>query len=318
MTWQWAPPGSAATPERSLAFRAMGGPGRITFEAGGDPAAQEAAAARAVAEVERIEFKFSRYRSDSLLSELNATAGSGRRLQLDDETSDLLDFAARVHAASVGRFDITTGVLRRAWNFTRAELPDPQELQRLLAGVGWHRVRWERPWIELPERGLELDLGGICKEYAVDRAAVLLQAAGAGAALVNLAGDLRAVGRRADGRPWRIGITHPRRPGAVLAEVALIEGALATSGDYERSFELEGRRYCHLLDACTGWPVEHWQTASVLAPACSAAGMLATVAMLSAERAPALLQAEAVEHLLVDGAGVVQATPAFEVLAPGG
>jgi thiamine biosynthesis lipoprotein len=299
--------------DHRVAFQAMGGPGRITFEPAGPAAtrAQDAAAARAQAELQRIEAKYSRYRADSLLSRLNAGAGQGQPVRVDDETADLLDAAARLHLASDGRFDISTGALRRVWNFREPALPSAAALQAALARVGWQRVRWQRPWLQLTVPGLELDFGGLCKEYAVDRAATLLEAAGVGAAIVNLAGDLRAVGRRADGRPWRLGIVHPRRPGEALAELSLFSGALATSGDYERGFDWQGRRYSHLLDARSGWPVADWQAASVLAPLCSAAGMLATVAMLSGPEAPALLQGEAVEHLLVDAQGGVRATPAF-------
>ena len=308
-----APSASAAPADRRLAFEVMGGPARFTFEAG-PPAlqrAQDEAAARAQVELRRIEAKYSRYRPGSVLSRLNASAGQGRPVAVDDETADLLDAAQRLHTASGGRFDISTGALRRVWNFGQPGVPSAEALGQAMACVGWHRLNWRRPWLELGPPGLELDLGGLCKEYAVDRAATLLEAASVGAAIVNLAGDLRAIGRRADGQPWRLGIAHPRRPGALLAELSLHSGALATSGDYERGFEWQGRRYSHLLDARTGWPVADWQAVSVLAPVCSAAGMLATVAMLSGPEAPALLQGEGVEHLLVDAQGSVQATAAF-------
>lgn len=302
-----APPASAAHPEPATltgdtvhAFQAMGGPCRFTLEGGATAAFTATAAAEA--EVRRIEAKYSRYRADSVVSQLNAAAG-GDAIEVDDETADLLDFAAEAWHASEGRFDITTGVLRRAWDFRVPRLPAPEAVQALLADVGWGRVEWQRPWLRLPRAGMEIDFGGLGKEYAADRAAVVLQQHGVRAALVNLGGDLRVLGPRADGRPWQLGVAHPRRPGTLVAAVALHAGALATSGDYERFIEVEGRRWCHLLDPRTGWPVQHWQSVSVVAPACLAAGALASVAMLSGSAAPALLEAEGAAWFAVDAAG---------------
>ena len=108
--------------------------------------------------------------------------------------------------------------------------------------------------------------------------------------LVNLGGDVRAIGTQVDGAPWRVGIQHPRgAPGKVIAYVDLADGAVATSGDYERYFEVDGHRYCHLLDARTGWPTGHWQSATVVAPLAILAGSYATIAMLLAADAPAFL-----------------------------
>jgi thiamine biosynthesis lipoprotein len=149
---------------------------------------------------------------------------------------------------------------------------------------------------------MELDLGGIGKEYAADRAAAILASHGIAHALVNLGGDVRALGGQPGGRPWRIGIAHPRAEGRVIGEVELVDGAVATSGDYQRYFEVDGRRYAHVLDARTGWPVGFWQSASVVAPVCTVAGSLSTFAMLRADAA-AFLDAQGVRYLLVDEKG---------------
>lgn len=298
-----APPASAAAPtDRRHDFHALGGPCRITLEEAAPPGALEAA----VEEVRRIEAKYSRYRPESFLSRLNAGAGSAPPVAVDEETAGLLDFAAQAHAASGGLFDITTGVLRRAWDFRVPRLPADDELARWRACVGWGRVYWQRPLLRLSMPGMELDFGGIGKEYAADRAAAVLATHGVQAALVNLGGDIRALGPRRDGQPWRLGIVHPRQPGAMLAELSLHAGALATSGDYERYIEVDGRRYCHVLHPHTGRPVAHWQSVSVVAPACLAAGTAATVAMLLGEQAPAFLETEGLRFLLVDSEGRVQ------------
>jgi FAD:protein FMN transferase len=298
----WVPPASAAPPPELIhCFHALGGPCRITLE---DPPTAGALQA-AEAEVRRIEAKYSRYRADSVLSRLNACAGSGQAQQVDSETAELLDFAASAHAASGGLFDITTGVLRKAWDFSQPRLPEPAALQALLALVGWPQVQWARPWLLLPRAGMELDLGGIGKEYAADRAAAVLAQAGVEAGLVNLGGDIRALGPRRDGQAWRLGVAHPRQAGAVVAELELASGALATSGDYERYFELDGRRYCHLLDPRTGWPVAHWQSVSVVAPACVAAGAVASIAMLMGAQALDFLDREATAWLAIAADGQV-------------
>jgi thiamine biosynthesis lipoprotein len=109
-----------------------------------------------------------------------------------------------------------------------------------------------------------------------------------------------------DGSPWRLGIAHPRREGEVIGGLELHHGALATSGDYERYFDAGGKRYCHILDPRTGWPVQHWQSISVLAPACLAAGAITTVAMIKGADAPAFLKSQGVAWVAVDAQGAVQ------------
>jgi thiamine biosynthesis lipoprotein len=131
---------------------------------------------------------------------------------------------------------------------------------------------------------MELDFGGLVKEYAADRVALMLFNAGAKSSLINLSGDLMATGPKPNGKPWRIGIKHPKHPNQLLATFNLGFGGLASSGDYERSFVLNSVRYGHLLDAKTGWPVQHWQTVSVAANSCLTAGTHSSCAMLLEER----------------------------------
>ena len=277
-------------------------------------------AQRAIAEVRRIETTYSRYRADSVVSRINAAAGSGRPVEVDAETLHLLGFAGQLHAASAGLFDLTSGVLRRVWDFKAGRLPDAAALARLLPLVGWGQVQVQvqqhragtpaqAGTVLLPRAGMELDFGGIGKEYAADRAASLLQQLGLRAGLVNLGGDIRLLGPRPCGTPWALGIAHPRQPGTVLATLALQDGALATSGDYERFFVSGGQRHCHLLNPFTGQSSSAqagaWQSISVLAPACLAAGALSTVAMLKGADALGFLQQQQVAYLAVDSQGQV-------------
>ena len=273
--------------------------------AGTDRETADRAARAAIADVARIEAKYSRYRDDSITSAINRTAGSGR-VAIDAETASLLRYADGCHALSGGRFDITSGVLRRAWDFRKRppRVPPLREIEAARALIGWPRVEWSDTYVRLPDAGMEIDFGGIGKEYAADRAATVVRDFGIAHALVNLGGDVRAIGPRADGTPWRVAIRHPRDPDAAIATMPLDDEAVATSGDYERYFEVDGRRYCHLLDPRTGMPVEHWQSASVVAPLAILAGSYATIAMLLGGSAERFLAEQRATGLLVaaDGA----------------
>ena len=266
-------------------------------------AALERAAKACVAEVQRIEQTYSRYRADSIVSRINAAAGSGACIEVDAETAGLLDFAAELHRASGGLFDITSGVLRRAWDFRAARLPEPRAVEALLPLIGWQQVQWRDQRFALPRAGMEIDFGGFGKEYAADRAHAVLADHGVTQGFVNLGGDIRVVGPQPDGQPWLMGIQDPRRADATVASLPLSEGALATSGDYERYFEHEGRRYCHVLDPRTGWPVSAWRSISVVAPVCVAAGAVCTIAMLKAEEGLDFLRSQALGFFAIDASG---------------
>jgi thiamine biosynthesis lipoprotein len=260
----------------------------------------------AIADARRIEAKYSRYRDDSVTAQINRAAG-GAAVAIDAETYALLGYADRCHLLSAGRFDITSGVLRGAWDFRRSapRLPDEAEIAAATALIDWPSVEWNRTSVRLPRPGMEIDFGGIGKEYAADRMATICHEGGAPHALVNLGGDVRAAGPQQDGSPWRVGIAHPRQADAVMATVEIADGAVATSGDYQRFFDLGGRRYCHIIDARSGRPVMHWQSVSVLAPLCVLAGSCATIAMLLQGEAEGFLAGEGVAYLAVDSAGVL-------------
>lgn len=289
-------------------FQAMGGPCELQLEAPSEPQAMAAFEA-AEREVRRIEARYSRYRPESLLSCLNAQAG-GDWLDCDDETLHLLDVAHHLHEDSGGLFDATSGILRRAWRFDGSrEAPDDAELEPLLALVGWAGVQRRGREVRLARAGMELDFGGFGKEYAVDRVAALWQQAGVKHGLVNLSGDIRVWGGRPDGAPWQLGIQHPRRPGTLLASLPLKEGALATSGDYERYFiDSAGKRHCHILHPSTGRPAYHWQSVSVVAPLALMAGGLSTAAMLMGDEARTWLGRQPVDFLAVDQQGALHSS----------
>ena len=265
-------------------------------------------AALAIAEVRRIETKYSRYRADSVVSQINAAAGNGEPITIDAETAQLLAFATQLFALSDGLFDATSGVLRQVWDFKSARRPSAEQLAELLPRIGWNHVQWNDQTAQLTRAGMELDFGGFGKEYAADRAATLLANEGAQHGLVNLGGDIRVIGPQEDGSPWLMGIRHPRaarQDDAVIASIPISSGALATSGDYERFFVEDEQRFCHILNPKTGWPAQHWQSISVIAPVCVAAGAMSTTAMLKGPDAIAFLEGQGVSYLTIDASGQV-------------
>jgi thiamine biosynthesis lipoprotein len=297
-------------------FRAMASPCSIQLD-GQDERTMRQAAAEAITEVQRIEHKYSRYREDSIVSRINQSAG-GAAVDVDAETADLLGFAHSLWLMSDGLFDITSGVLRKAWDFRAARLPETAVLQAVLARVGWDKVERSGSAVRLALPGMELDFGGFGKEYAADRAAAVLHSHGMHHALVNLGGDLHALGARAlpelqDNTAWQIEIQHPRPDTASgkssLAVLALQQGGLATSGDYERFFIQDGRRYCHVLNPHTGQPVTHWQSVSVLATNTTTAGALTTIAMLKEAHGLDWLSAQGARYLAVQSDGQLHSSP---------
>lgn len=286
-----------------FAFRAMAAGNEVQVYAA-DAESARLAADRAVAEVLRIEAKYSRYRPDSVVSRINAAAG-GDPVAIDGETESLLDYADACWRASDGLFDATSGLLRRAWDFGVARVPGDEELAPLLARVGWRWVERGAGAVRLAKAGMELDFGGFGKEYAVDRAIAELHACGVAGALVNLAGDLAVLGPQPGGGPWRIGIRDPRVADALAATLDVASGALATSGDYERFIEVAGVRHGHLLDPRTGRSVRGLRSVTVQAPTCLVAGSIASIAMLKGER-------DGLDWL------AAQALPSYAIRADGG
>ena len=286
----------------------MGSPCELKlYGAGGD--ALDPVAEAGIREVRRLERKYSRYRDDSLLSAINRSAGDTQGIEVDPETAGLLDFAETCFQHSDSLFDITSGVLRQVWDFRSGRLPTRQAVDAARRRIGWERVRWERPRLVLPDRNMELDFGGIAKEYAVDRCAERCRSLGVRHGLVDLGGDLAAIGPHPDGKPWIVGIRDPRRPREALAAIPVEQACVASSGDYERFMIVDGVRYGHILDPRTGWPVRGLAGVSVVAPLCLIAGTASTIAMLKGERdGTAWLDSLGLANLRITQSGAVSGT----------
>ena len=279
-------------------FRAMAGPCELLVDTDDEPLAHRLLTL-AAAEARRIEYKFSRYRSDNLTHRINTARGTA--VTLDDETADLIDYAARCFELSDGRFDITSGVLRAVWYFDgSSNIPSPEAVQAALAHVGWHKASWRRPVLQLAP-GMEIDLGGLGKEYAVDRVAQRLRLETTAEFLVNFGGDLFISGKRRNGAAWVIGLDDPDASGArAVGELHVQHGGIATSGDARRYLLKDGVRYSHILDARSGWPVSGAPRAvTVVAATCLEAGVLATFALLRGRAAHTFLEAQGVPFWIV-------------------
>jgi FAD:protein FMN transferase len=264
----------------------------------------ESTAEQAVTEISRIEKKYSRYLPESIVSRINAAAGAGS-VECDEETLTLIRFADAFYRSSEGLFDITSGVLRRAWDFRNESLPGPGAIESLIPLVCWESVVRESNTVFLPISGMELDFGGFGKEYAADRAAEILQKQGVRHGYVNLGGDIRVVGPKPDRTPWVIGIQDPRNKKQTIASIPLYSGALATSGDYERFFEKDDERYCHILNPRTGMPVSSWRSVTVLAATTLLAGSRSTIAMLKEAGGLSYLAGTGMKYLAVDRNGEI-------------
>lgn len=243
----------------------------------------------------RIEKLFSRYRTDNVVHRINNS--QGRAITVDVETARMLDFADQCFELSDGLFDVTSGVLRKEWQFDgSAKLPAQNDVQQLLEKVGWEKVSWQSPHFTLPP-GMQIDFGGIGKEYAVDRAVALLTEASSFPFLVNFGGDLHAAAAPVSSGAWTVGIEAIKLTQSVVKTVQLQRGALTTSGDAQRFVLSDGIRYGHVLNPKTGWPTPGAPSSvTVAGNTCLEAGILSTLAILKGEGAEHFLNEQGVTY----------------------
>ncbi len=252
----------------------------------------------AEAEAKRIEAKFSRYRDDSVITRINSSAG--QPLEVDSETAALLDYADSCYQLSGGLFDVTSGVLRRIWKFDGSDnIPTQHQIDELLPLIGWSRVSWKNPQLILPA-GMEIDFGGLGKEYAVDSALLKIKQQSSVPVLINFGGDLRVSGLRRNNQRWLVAIEAADGTGITSSRIELASGGLTTSGDARRFLLNNGVRYSHILDPRKGWPIKHApHSVTVAAPTCMQAGILSTLAMLQGKKAEQFLQRESVRSWVI-------------------
>lgn len=243
-------------------------------------------------EAKRIEKKFSRYEPNNIIWKINNS--NGKKVSLDKETAKLIHYADQVYDVSEGLFDITSGVLRKVWKFDQSEnIPNKESIEELLKLIGWNKVKLEKKAITIP-KGFEIDLGGIGKEYAVDRCVSLIKLEHATSVLVNLGGDIAVTGPKSDKSPWLISIDGSPK------QYQLMGGAVATSGDKNKFLLNKGKKLSHILNPKTGWPIENAPSAiTVMADTCTAAGSLSTLALLKSPNCESFLEDEAEEFFIL-------------------
>jgi thiamine biosynthesis lipoprotein len=272
---------SAVDGANRLAFHAMGTICRVQFRAPNTTESRgyEDALLNWVAQ---FEAKYSRFLADSLISRINAAAGE-HWTDVDPETEQLIGLCHELFFLTRGSFDPTALPLIKLWNWKAnpATIPSDAAIQSAKEIVGWSKVQRRKGAIFLPRANMSLDFGGIGKEYAVDRVKNMAAQFGISDVLVDFGQDLAVRGAPTGKPAWHIGLEDPNNPGKCWTGLAVKDKAVATSGDYLRHFVFNGRRYGHIIDPRTGYPVDNGTLAvSVIAPTCTIAGILSTTAFI--------------------------------------
>jgi FAD:protein FMN transferase len=276
------------------------------------------AASDAFAQITKVDELMSTYKPQSNLSRINQVAGIVP-VPADPEVIYNIEKALYVAKLTDGAFDVTIGPLVNAWKIGSkdARVPSPDEIRKALALVGWQNIEIDKHagTVFVKKRGASIDLGGIAKGYASDRAVEVLRKAGIKGGIVACAGDVKVFGLRPDGTPWTVGIQHPRKEdGALMAKLTLTDSAVSTSGDYERYFIKDGVRYCHIMNPKTGYPARGLMSVTALAKDSWLADSMATgLFVMGPDKAYALaLKHPEIEVLMVTDTGKVLATGRFK------
>jgi thiamine biosynthesis lipoprotein len=255
----------------------MGTRGTITIYGLSDDEAGEAAA-EATREMHRIESVMSTWREDSEISRLNRDS-NGKPFAVSRELAGLLERAREFSRETSGAFDVTAMPLVRLWGFQggEAKLPSGAELSGALARTGWEKmlVDLEASTVTLLD-GAEIDLAGIGKGYAVDRCVAILRERGVASGLVDLGGNMFAIGSPPGRDDWSIGIRDPEDPSGVIGKLLLRDEAVATSGNYENFVVIDGKKYGHIVDPRTGMTVDNVLSVTVVARTATESDALST------------------------------------------
>jgi thiamine biosynthesis lipoprotein len=267
---------------RKFSFRAMGTLCQVTFYPTDSRVAGEQFKAATIRWVAEFEARYSRFLPESLLSLINQSAGKNW-VELDEEADRLLAICHELNFLTRGAFDPTAMPLIKLWNWKASPpvIPSDPDIQTTKQIVGWSKVQRRKGAIYLPRAGMSIDLGGIGKEYAVDRVMQIAAQHGLANVLVDFGQDLSMRGTPPSKPAWHIGLEDPAKPGKCWVGLAVRDRAVATSGDYLRNFQINGRRYGHIIDPRTGYPVDNGcRAVSVIAANCTIAGILSTSAFI--------------------------------------
>lgn len=275
----------------------------------------EPAVKAAFAEFKRIQKLSDRFDDNSQITAVNRAAGR-QPVKVDPVVLAMLQEAKGVSAKVDGAFDVTIGALTDLWGIGHKGefVPTAAEIEAVLPLVDYRQIVLDEAaqTAYLPRPGMQLDIGGIGKGYAIDKAAAVLAAHGVKSALINAGGDVRAIGNKPDGKPWRIGVQHPRQSDGMIAKLALSEwDTMETSGDYQRYFMKDGVRYAHILDPKTGQQPRELASVTLVYRAPQAKDIASSAFMvLGLERSLEMLKRfPGVEAIFVTAEGRVVVTP---------
>ena len=282
---------------------------RIYVELWADAApAGESAVAAVIQSMHDVDEMMSTYKPASQLSRVNDRAAQ-EPVKVDRELFEVIRNALEFSRLTHGAFDVTYASVGYLYDFRAHQRPTEAQIEKALPGINWRNVRLDPValTVKFDHAGMRIDLGGIAKGYAVDRAIGLLQARGIAHAVVTAGGDSRIIGDRF-GRPWIVGIRHPDDPKRVITRIPLVDTAMSTSGDYERYFDENGVRYHHIIDPKTGHSASKVRSATILAPtAMQTDGLSKTAFVLGAEEALKIIEA-------IPGVDAIFVTPQGKVL----
>jgi thiamine biosynthesis lipoprotein len=230
-----------------------------------------------IAEIRRIETLLTEFSPDSQTALLNRYAGV-HPIRTDPEVLQLIQRCLHISAITQGAFDISAGALKTLYDFRQrqARIPDAALLAGALATVGHRYIQLSGDTAFLSKKGMHIGFGAIGKGYAADRVRALWRSQGVRAGVINASGDLTAWGLQPGGKPWRVGIADPREPSRILLWLPVDDAAVATSGNYEQYFEIDGVRYSHNIDPRTGIPVKGIKSVTIISPSAELSDALAT------------------------------------------
>lgn len=280
-----------------------------------DISASKEALYRAFREMERVEGVLSEHRKESEISKINQAAGL-RPVKVSRETFEIVQRAKSYAERLEGLFDVSIGPLSTLWGFSGDQeitLPSESQIATLRTLVDFRKITLSEAdtTVFLAEQGMKLDLGGIAKGYAIDRAVSVLKQEGIRHFLLNAGGDIYAAGKKDEAHDWRIGVRHPRDPNGLIARFDLSDEAVATSGDYQRYAILDGHRYHHILDPRTGYPAMHCQSVTVLAATAEEADVLATYLFVRGAEKLGETVLPGIPYLIIDADGKVHQSASF-------
>jgi thiamine biosynthesis lipoprotein len=251
------------------------------------------------------------YSENSEISYVNKNAGV-KPVKVSQETYDIVKKALFVSDNTDGTFDITIGPVVKLWDFKNKRLPDAKELKEKLKTVGYKNIILNEKdrTIFIKKKGVQIDLGGIIKGFAADKIVLFLKNRGIKAGIIAVGGDIKTFGMRPDGKPWTIGIQNPRQTSKDDEIIGIVklgpEMAISTSGDYEKYFLLNGKRYHHLLDPKTGYPSNKNRSVTIISHESALSDAFATaIFLIDAEKGIKILKSLGLEGIIIDKDGKI-------------